>query len=272
MLGSQPSLLTAKQLYHLELSGGACELGLPDARLHSYIDYYWLLTIEQPELHLEVIPDTAVDLVVSPELSEFAVLYFPVAEKFTLKLQGPIRYAGTCLRSATAAQLLHNSLSSLSQLNAGKDTVDALLLEPLVSGIQQKNSMSDVSDVFDQYWLGQLELEPPLCSEPARLSHDELIGVLEHSLGSSSIASVCSALGISERQFRRLSNDLFGLSPKKLQNIMRLQTALDELFHCDSEQLQDLYYDESHRIRELKRLTGCTPKQIRQMAEKYNNR
>jgi len=98
-----------------------------------------------------------------------------------------------------------------------------------------------------------------------------MIAALEDTMGSGSIAQISATLGVSERQFRRLSVDLFGLSPKKLQSILRLQKALEELFYCEPDQIQDLYYDDSHRIRELKRLTGCTPGQIRKLAEKYNH-
>lgn len=270
MLGSKASLTQSKQLYHLAHDGADCQLASPDAALHPYIDYYWLLSISQPTFTLEVIPDTAVDLVVSPDIPDFAALYFPVAEKFSIELEGPIRYAGICFHSTTAAELLRMELNQLTQLEIGVDTAQSLSIKPLMADIQGLDSISTLAERFDRYWLAQLDQIDTEKTPKARINHQQLINAIEGSVGSNSIATICKTLSVSERQFRRLSNDLFGLSPKKLQNILRLQTALEELFACEASQIRDLYYDDSHRIKELKRLTGCTPNQIRKMAEKYN--
>lgn len=272
MLGSQPTFIASKQLYHLSLDGGVCELAVVDPQLSVYIDYYWLLTIEQPTLLLEVIPDTAVDLVVSPDIPDFAGLYFPVSERFSIELEGPVRYAGVCFRSSSASDLLNSELNTLSQLNIGADIIQMLKIERMLADIQNTGSICHLTNVLDDFWVSRLEKVNCLDKGHTRINHCELISALERSLGADSIPAICETLGVSERQFRRLSNDLFGISPKKLQNILRLQSVLEELFQCESSQITDLYYDESHRIRELKRLTGCTPGQIRKMAEKYNKR
>lgn len=272
MLGSQPSLTKSRQLYHLNVDGGNCELAAPDIKLIHYIDYYWLLTIERPSLVLEVIPDTAVDLVISPDIPGFAALYFPVSEKFSIALQGPVHYAGICFRSARVSDLLQLEFNTLAQLSIGADTIQNLKIEPLLAGIQNTRSINYLTKQFDNYWLSRLDPNSYSSKTQSRISHHELIRALESSVGLDNIVGICTTLGVSDRQFRRLSNDLFGISPKKIQNIMRLQSALNELFQCEQNQIQDLFYDDSHRIRELKRLTGCTPKQIQQMAEKYNKR
>lgn len=270
MLGKQLALTKSRQLYHLDLEGGVCELAAPDSTLSAYIDYYWLLSIEQPSLVLQVIPDTAVDLVISPDIPEFAALYFPVSEKFDIKLEGPIHYAGVCFRSTAAPDLLQAELNALTQLTLGSDVIRQLDIKPLLAQIQTTYSMKQLVSHFDSFWMSRVASRDNSEKMKARISHHQLIKALENSVGCNSIATICQTLDISERQFRRLSNDLFGFSPKKLQNILRLQSALDELLHCEQHLFRDLYYDDSHRIRELKRLTGFTPKQIRQMAEKYN--
>jgi len=272
MLGSQQLLTDSKQLYHLTLRGGRCELAVPKAELAPFIDYYWLLTIDQPRLVLQVIPDTAIDLVLSPGLADFAALYLPVSKPFAIELEGPIQYAGVCFRSATVAQLPGLEFNALRQLKVGMDTIESLNIRSLVADIQCVESIGSIAKKFNNYWLERLHGQGRSTDKQTRVSHAAMLAMLEEATGSGSIAAICETLGVSERQFRRLSIDLFGLSPKKLQNVLRLQTALDELFRCEPRQLQDLYYDDSHRIRELKRLTGCTPRKIRRMAEKYNKR
>ena len=165
--GSTP--FHAIQLYHLELDGGRCELAAPDPCLAQLIDYYWLLTVSAASIDLQVIPDAAIDLVISLDIEGFAALYLPVARMRTIPIGGPVRFAGVCFR-------------------------------------------------------------------PDR------------------------------------TRDLLGLGPKRVQRVLRLQAALAELLTSDEATEQDLYFDDSHRIRELKRLTGFTPGQIRRMAETYNHR
>lgn len=272
MLGSLTSLTDAKQLYHLYLEGGDCELALPIDELGEFIDYYWLLTISAPNLELEVIPDTAMDLVLSPEIPEFAALYFPVSEKFNISLHGPMQYCGVCFRAATVESLLGSNLNTLQALQSGAPIIEHLDIGELIPDIQNCSRLGILKDRFDRFWLNRLKTDNQHRSVNTTLSQSKLIEMLENALGNESIASVCESLSISERQFRRLSHELFGLSPKKIQNVLRLQTVMSELFACKPKQITDLYYDDSHRIREIKRLTGLTPQQIRLMAEKYNIR
>ncbi|MEL7144613.1 MAG: hypothetical protein AAFZ17_22885 [Cyanobacteria bacterium J06650_10] len=52
---------------------------------------------------------------------------------------------------------------------------------------------------------------------------------------------------------------------------MRLQTALRALLTPDTLATDDGFYDEAHRIKEIRSLTGLTPGQIKHMAEIYNS-
>ena len=263
-------LIEAKQLYHLELSGGTCELALPTPALTEFIDFYWLLTIHAEHLDLTVVPDTAVDLVLSPDIFQFAALYFPVNEKFSIPLRGPVRYTGVCFKPVGATQLLGTELTALRGLNQGVETIEKLRIQSLTKTIQGVDSIGACATVFNQYWSCRDSSIGAEFSGDQRIDYSKLLWVLQESLVEDNIQALCKRLDISERQFRRISKDLFGLSPKQLQKIIRLQVALNELFTCESRQIADLYYDESHRIRELKQLTGLTPGNIRLMAEKYN--
>ena len=270
MFDSTSFLIEAKQLYHLELNGGHCELALPDVQLAQYIDFYWLLTIEAPGLDLTVVPDTAVDLVLSPDIDRFAALYFPVSEKFCIPLRGPVRYAGVCFKSAGANFLLGDQLPELRSLNNGAETIEKLHLQELIDKLQTAQSLNNCVALFNEFWSQRVSGNRHDSRKKPRIDYSKLVQVLQDSIGEVNIQALCASLDISERQFRRISKDLFGLSPKQLQKILRLQAALAELFDCEPRQLNDLYYDESHRIRELKQLTGLTPGNIRRMAEKYN--
>ncbi len=79
MFGSNPLTHRSLQLYHLSLPGGRCNIFAPDERLKNVIDYYWFLEITEPSVVLDVIPDTAIDLVLSPEIARIELTaMFPV--------------------------------------------------------------------------------------------------------------------------------------------------------------------------------------------------
>lgn len=113
----------------------------------------------------------------------------------------------------------------MTKLNAGVDTIEALEMGSLLIDIQRSTSARAMADTFDSFWLAQLGKGSPPASDRSSMNHQKLIAALEASVGSDNIANICDTLGVSERQFRRLSSDLFGMSPKKLQNILRLQLA-----------------------------------------------
>jgi len=89
-------------------------------------------------------------------------------------------------------------------------------------------------------------------------------------LDAGSVQKVTKEIGLSERQFRRTIYSISGLSPKKVQRIVRLQQLLHELFTSESFISEDGFYDDAHRIKELKELAGLTYGEIRKMSEIYN--
>ncbi|MEM7292304.1 MAG: DUF6597 domain-containing transcriptional factor [Pseudomonadota bacterium] len=263
MFGTDRQLYQPLQLYHLAHDGMRCELAPPDEALRDAIYYYWMLSIEVPEVSLSVIPDGALDLVMSPQIDNFAAIYTPKDSRFVIPLEGPIVYVGVCFRVEKTQTLFHRSLSELDALEAGMGVIDSLSLMRLVERIQGNFDIGDQTAHFNTFFLeykNQFHLQQ---------SVNILAGVID-ALEVDAVAKMAQQVGVSERQFRRVTQSLFGLRPKQIQRIVRLQEALGELLHREQQPSMTDYYDDSHRIRELKKLTGLTPGEIRRMAEKYN--
>ncbi len=72
------------QLYHIGDPLVECHLLEPDDQLKLGIYYFWHINIAPGPVNLAVIPDNAIDLVMSPDLADFSALYFPVVEKFSI--------------------------------------------------------------------------------------------------------------------------------------------------------------------------------------------
>lgn len=271
MFGTHTKNYTPLQLYHLKLPGISCQREIPNPALQAFIYYYWVLHIDARQIDLEVIPDNAIDLVLSPNIDNFSALYFPSAEKYTIPLTGPVVYTGISFKAEKTVDCLGFELADLKAFSAGQDTTSSLRLSPLVDSIQGYSDTTTIAALFDDFWEQRLlqQLTVPVTGRVS-LNHERWVEAIHQSLGSGSLKKIATNLGLSERQFRRVSTRLFGLSPKKVQRVLRLQAAVSELFSADKLTIENHYFDDSHRIRELKKLTGLTPGNIRKMAEKYN--
>lgn len=252
------------QLYHVNLEGGKTVLAEPSEQFSSAVFYYWLMFIESERVDLSVIPDGALDLVVSPWIPNFSVVYPPVIKKFTIPLEGPACYAGISFEPEAAQQYFDADIKTISALEPGPETTSALNLHKLVDAIQSQTEIPQLKEIFDQE-LANKQLQPV-----KRLPTSAYQCFVEE-LDAGGAQKAAEKLGISERQFRRTIHDISGLPPKQVQRIVRLQQLLHELFNSDSLDGTDGFYDDSHRIRELKTLTGMTYGELRQMAEIYNS-
>ncbi len=263
MFGNRSERYYPLQLYQIGVPGVLCELMPPSKSLAHLINYYWMLNVDNGEVQLPVIPDNAVDLVLSPDLASMAALYFPVAEKFEIPLEGPIIYVGLSLHPENAVSLFNNDIDTLKKIEQGNNTVESLQIRPLVSRLQNLHSATELSAVLDDFFISY---SGPNFTTHRKYSLNEMVNGMKPE----NVQAIARQIGLSERQFRRVSANLFGLSPKKIQRIMRLQACMNELVSTNPKKIDDQYYDDSHRIRELKTLTGLTPGEIRKMAEIYN--
>lgn len=263
MFGLDKQRKLGVQLYHYDIHGIACEITSPDEQLSYLVDYYWKLTVTLSKTELQVIPDNAIDLVISPQIEQFAALYLPVEKSFSIPLSGPVIYAGISFRPEPATQYFALPLNHLEQLSAGVDTIDQLKIHSLLRSVQSITNFEALADIFNTHLLQSCRTEQVMESR-------NILDLLADNSQTNCIASVARLAGLSERQLRRVADHAFGLGPKKLQRVIRLQQTLHELFDADNAVLADTFYDDSHRIRELKKMTGLTPGQIRSLAEIYN--
>ena len=252
------------QLYHVNMEGGRTVLAEPDEQFADAVFYYWLMEITVEDLQLIVIPDGAMDIVFSPQIPEFSIVYPPAIDQFSIPLRGPIFYAGISFEPEAALQYFNIDIKSISNFKPGIETTRRLALERLVSNVQNIVQIEQIKNIFDAE-LSSNKLKAPNKVKPSTYQ------CFVEELDAGNTSKVAEKLGISPRQFRRTVHDVSGLSPKQVQRIVRLQQLLHEIFSEASLDLQDGYYDDSHRIKELKSLIGMTYGELRRMAEIYNS-
>lgn len=79
------------------------------------------------------------------------------------------------------------------------------------------------------------------------------------------VARAAVAAGLSERQYRRVFRDLYGVSPKQYQRTVRVDRMIRQLHPApwEGDAFADepiSYADQPHAIREFRALTGTTPR------------
>ncbi len=259
------------QLYHLVGEGVRCYRAVPADNLQAYVHYYWWLDVEPGDTQLEVIPDNAADLVMSPDIENLSILYLPSSEKFTIPLSGPITYVGISFRAASVGDFFNVGADVMSQCAPGDDTTKGLSIEALVSGVQRLKQVDQLASTLDALLARRLTDQPVASLAVDKLNIDKALAAMQASVGARGMEAIAEQFGLSDRQFRRVMGSLFGYGPKKVQRVMRLQASLKEIFAADALEMEDGFYDEAHKIKEIRALTGLTPGQIKKMSEIYNS-
>ncbi len=270
MFGSQSATGKPVQLYHLGNSRVQCHLMQPDEPLRRGIYYYWHISVDEGKVDLEVIPDNAVDLVMSADEPGFSSLYFPVAERFSIPLHGPVCYVGVCFKFDQLSRYFSQPLEQLRSVPEGLETTALLDLQPVLDQLTRLGDLPEIKTLLDGVFFRFAERQSNFGESQGPLDMANVITAMQQTLGDTGMSELAARFDLSERQFRRVLTDTFGFGPKKVQRVVRLQLVLAELMRTESGEILDGYYDEAHRIKELRSLTGMTPGEIRRMAEIYN--
>jgi len=92
---------------------------------------------------------------------------------------------------------------------------------------------------------------------------DYSVNAISSACGLSSIRELERRTGYTKRYLDMLFKDHLGISPKTFSTIVRFQSFYKQLSEIGNivtdERVSDLYYDQSHFIKEFKRYTGHTP-------------
>ena len=159
----------------------------------------------------------------------------------------------------------------MSHCQPGEDTTHTLSIEDLVDSVQNLLNPEQLKPVLDQHVMARFEKKPSRVNNQAKLDIEKVLAAMQGVVGLRGMESVAAHFGLSDRQFRRVMGSLFGYGPKKVQRVMRLQTALNEILNVNASSLDDGYFDEPLKIKEFHAMTGLTPGQLKKMAEIYNS-
>ena len=86
--------------------------------------------------------------------------------------------------------------------------------------------------------------------------------LLYNNKGKLSVAQVLEQLVLEQKQINRYFKKYIGFSLKTYMNIQRAHSAYFDIKQGKLAPTQDTYYDQSHFIKEIKKHTGATPKEV----------
>nr|HAT8714651.1 helix-turn-helix domain-containing protein [Legionella jordanis] len=138
------------------------------------------------------------------------------------------------------------------------------IIKPAAANVLQEQialakSMNERLSLIQSFLLGQCQLNRKLDNSRIKSFWHEVIK--EDDLGK--LGNLAKSYSYSERSLQRHFLDCIGLSPKQYLRVIRLQNSLKQLENqSDWSQIQtaDAYFDQSHFIKEFKKMTGQTPK------------
>ena len=104
---------------------------------------------------------------------------------------------------------------------------------------------------------------------------EEVLYLIRKNISFMTVKRVLNELNISERQFERRFSQTVGLSPQTYIRIKRFNEAVRLMKIGRYERLTDITYalnfhDQSHFIRDIKRFSGITPRDLWQKAESFS--
>jgi AraC-like DNA-binding protein len=234
------------------------KFSLPDKKLSNFVESFWMLqNHSKDDKQVIVLPDGRIDLFFSKSLSEpFHVILMGIG---TLPEQ--VIIAPGFLTFAISFKL---------------PGVDYILKSPVAHFLNSANFLptdfwgfneSDLQD-FDNFCLKATQQLISLLPTETDNRKLKLFDLIYSSNGCLSVQELSDRVFWSSRQINRYFNQYFGLSLKSYCSILRFRASFQ---HIKNGKLfpEENFTDQSHFIREVKKLSGALPKQL---SENQNDR
>ncbi|PML76148.1 helix-turn-helix domain-containing protein [Enterovibrio norvegicus] len=243
----------------------------PSAPLSRWVQHYWQLNVPLGRYCYRSMPDNCVDVIINLRNADDIFIVTPYSSAVVFELTGPEAYFGIRFRLLGHKAIVSTPLEEWDLLS--NDTRNADVIPTRV--IDALQDLTRLNLLFEQRCqhistaLLNASRQPNVdrrLMRFVRYSHQHVSSNIDLS------EKTCSEFGLSARQLRRLTQLHFGLSPRDFTRVMRFQHALDRLKTQPRKAFwTDNYYDQSHFIREFKRMSGAKPNALFGLSVLYNN-
>ncbi|WP_448564967.1 helix-turn-helix domain-containing protein [Thalassotalea ganghwensis] len=238
--------------------------------LSNWVNSFWQLNVPHGRFNYHSIPDNCVDWVINLNCFEDNFVVRPFLAPIVYEISGPATYFGvrfTILGHQGLCSIPVGAWGNDDAINAS-DILPSFIVEAVFEHLNNtilfEERCQQVSQVFSSYMSAQV-FDTRVVRFIQYCHHNSTSNI---NLSSEQ----CMEFGLSSRQLRRLSQLYLGVSPRDFARVIRFQRAIKLLRTApDKISCYGPYYDQSHYIKEFKRLSGMTPKNFWKMSVLYNS-
>lgn len=265
----------------------------PCKPLQPYIRYYWIFKNNQP-MNALTFPIGCPQLIFHKK----SPLYIPELKttQDTLTISGQVNFSSHLYSNGNTEMIV--IVFHPHTMSAFLNVPTSLFYNQEVSGYNLDNrSLTELAEqIFEcennRYCIGLIEqwLLSQITINLLHSSHTKGYSAIEQNLKrmatvikkinhapKASVTELSSISCLSKKQFERLFNSLVGINPKEYTLIVRFQKAL-ELMQNHSDEITQVqiaylsgYADQSHFIREFKKISGYTPTSLLKECNPYSD-
>lgn len=243
---------------------------LPPAPLNRWVQSFWQLNVPSGGFSYHSIPDNSVDWIINTNCFEDNFVVPPFLSPTVFEMTGPVSYFGIRFRLLGHQGLISTPIGEwgFSDVVNARDVLPSHVIYAVFESIKKTarfhRRCNNVSAIL-------LSIVKHSVIDPRVARY--ILYCCKNMASSINLSDKqCSEFGVSSRQLRRLSQLHLGLCPKDFAKVLRFQKLLSSLSmgHHKTAWL-DHYYDQSHYIREFKRLSGLTPTKFVNSSVLYNH-
>ena len=246
----------------------------PHEILAPYIDKYWVMegTLE-PEERIKILPDGCTDFIFN--LDESANL----ADQNGMKIGGMQAYFVGPMRAYSELQVCSEMIhligvrftpcgltvftkipmSEFTDQRVFLPDLDVLFNAGFAAILREKNTLKERLLIIERYLLFCLRYSGEVDKQVARA-----VGLMHQADGKIPVRELMEQVCLCQRHFERRFKHATGYTPKEYTRIVRFRRTMDVLLQVTRDNLFSVaidcgYYDQSHLVKEFKRLSGSPP-------------
>lgn len=225
----------------------------PDSSLQNFVESFWMLDNPSENKDIILLPDGRIDLIFSQSLKEpFHIVLLGIStHPEQIIIAEKTKMFAVSFNLLAAEYILHTSVSEL--LNEAKN----------LSLNFWNFSFNDLND-FEKFCQKASEkIQQELQFQKIDERKLKLFDLIYSGKGSFSVKELSEKVIWNERQINRYFNQQFGISLKSYCGVLRFRASFQ---HIKEGKLfpEHNFTDQSHFIKEIKKLSGFLPKELNQ--------
>ncbi len=251
---------------------GAYRHFLPPSPLNYWVQSFWQLNVPSGQFSYRGVPDNCVDWIINLNNVEDNIIVPPFLSPIEFTLAGQVSYFGIRFRVLGHQSLISVPLGEWCLNNGVASAMDLLsntLLHTAFERLERAQSFDERCKCLSTLLLSVVKRTTVdmRIAHYIRYCHRNTTSCINLS------DQQCSEFGVSSRQLRRLTQLYLGTTPKDFARVLRFQRTLN-IMDVDKKNVAWAahYYDQSHYIREFKRLSGFTPTEFKNLSVLSNQR